>query len=279
MIEKCTFEPLTPVTPADYIGDYWLVKVDTVDDITEPDYDHAWITPDNQVYVLSHDGSGVVPINTGGVGEVTHISNTDNLLHITGSGTYSVTVNVNESELDEYIFNKVRELIPCPPSGCCDDFDALIEQNIVEARSETVTSIGDNAFYGIISLTIADFPNATSIGLGAFGDTQNLTTVDFSNVTSIANSAFNGASSLTNMDFPNLASIGNFAFQNATSLATVILRNANVVQGGVNMFTNTPITSGNGYIYVPDDLVEDYKTAQYWTTYASQIRPISELEG
>ena len=30
------------------------------------------------------------------------------------------------------------------------------------------------------------------------------------------------------------------------------------------------------YIYVPDDLVENYKTATNWSVYASQIKPLSE---
>ena len=43
------------------------------------------------------------------------------------------------------------------------------------------------------------------------------------------------------------------------------------------MFYNTAIENGTGYIYVPDSLVDSYKTATNWSTYASQIKPISEL--
>ena len=45
-----------------------------------------------------------------------------------------------------------------------------------------------------------------------------------------------------------------------------------------NAFTNTPIESGTGYIYVLDELVDSYKSATNWSTYAEQIKPISELE-
>lgn len=41
-------------------------------------------------------------------------------------------------------------------------------------------------------------------------------------------------------------------------------------------FTNTLIASGTGFIYVPDALVESYKTATNWSTYADQILPLSE---
>ena len=91
-MQDCIVAPKTKVIPADYIGDYWLVRVDRVEDVTNPDYDHAYQTPDNSVYVLSHDGSGLVLIGGGGSGGgPTHISNTDNLLRITGSGTYTMS--------------------------------------------------------------------------------------------------------------------------------------------------------------------------------------------
>lgn len=41
---------------------------------------------------------------------------------------------------------------------------------------------------------------------------------------------------------------------------------------------STPIgiTNGNGYIYVPDNLVNSYKTAEHWGTYSDKIRGLSE---
>ncbi len=44
-----------------------------------------------------------------------------------------------------------------------------------------------------------------------------------------------------------------------------------------NAFANTPIAQGTGYIYVPDNLVASFKTATNWSTYASQIKGVSEL--
>lgn len=39
-------------------------------------------------------------------------------------------------------------------------------------------------------------------------------------------------------------------------------------------FASTKIANGEGYIYVPEALVEDYKIATNWTVYADQIMPI-----
>ena len=43
-------------------------------------------------------------------------------------------------------------------------------------------------------------------------------------------------------------------------------------------FTTNPIGNGEGKIYVPDNLVNDYKRAQNWVTYNSKITPLSQYE-
>ena len=39
---------------------------------------------------------------------------------------------------------------------------------------------------------------------------------------------------------------------------------------------STPLAKGTGYIYVPRALLNDYKTAENWSTYAAQIRAIED---
>ena len=41
---------------------------------------------------------------------------------------------------------------------------------------------------------------------------------------------------------------------------------------------STPIGSGNGFIYVPEELLEDYKNNTNWSTYASFIKPLTSYE-
>ena len=41
-------------------------------------------------------------------------------------------------------------------------------------------------------------------------------------------------------------------------------------------FDSTPIKSGNGYIYVPFALIEQYKAATNWSTYAAQFRALED---
>jgi hypothetical protein len=75
-------------------------------------------------------------------------------------------------------------------------------------------------------------------------------------------------------------------------LKSVILRSETVCTlADRNVFTNSyhilgtvdatynPNGDKDGYIYVPSHLVESYKTATNWSTYASQIRAIDEGGG
>lgn len=104
--------------------------------------------------------------------------------------------------------------------------------------------------------------------------------VDFvSSATRTRTNSFYQCSHLVQVDFSALKSISAYTFRNCSNLDTLIIRTSSVCSlGNVNAFNGTPIESGTGYIYVPDDLVSTYKTATNWSTYASQIGAISELE-
>ena len=143
--------------------------------------------------------------------------------------------------------------------GGSADLDALIDRSITSITNSTVTSIGVYAFYYCPKLTTVDFPNVTSIG----------------------SYAFLGCSALTTADFPNVTSIGSYAFQDCTKLTTLIIRTTSKIctLSNANAFNNSPIKTSttSGYIYVPDDLVDSYKSATNWSTYASKIKGLSEL--
>ena len=140
-----------------------------------------------------------------------------------------------------------------------------------------VTSIGTNAFQNCTSLTTADFPVATSIGTNVFQGCTSLTSVSLPVATSIGSGAFQNCTSLTTADFPVVASIGNYAFYGCASLTSLTLSNTTIATlSNTNALQNTPIAQGTGHIYVPDHLVDQYKTATNWATYANQIRPISQ---
>lgn len=65
-------------------------------------------------------------------------------------------------------------------------------------------------------------------------------------------------------------------FYNASKLTSLVIEATNVLSVHSNGLQGTPIANGTGYIYVPDNLVDSYKAASNWSTYASQIKPLSE---
>ncbi len=92
-----------------------------------------------------------------------------------------------------------------------------------------VTSIGYSAFErctGLTSITIPD--SVTSIGYYAFEHCAGLTSITISNsVTSIENEAFAGCTGLTSITIPNsVTSIGSFAFEQCTGLTSITIPNS-----------------------------------------------------
>lgn len=96
-------------------------------------------------------------------------------------------------------------------------------------------------------------------------------------VTSIGIQAFYNCTGLLSVDFPSATSIGSSAFDFCMNLAAVILRSETICTlANTYVFNNTPIKSGTGYIYVPRTLVDSYKAATNWSTFAAQFRAIED---
>ena len=132
------------------------------------------------------------------------------------------------------------------------------------------TSIGSSAFNYCSGLTKVSFPNATSIGGSAFSSCSSLTEVSIPNATSIGDNAFNSCSGLTSVSFPEVTSIGSGAFQNCSGLTTIYV---GTESDTVCTLSNTnAIPSSVTDIYVPYSLVDSYKSATNWSTFASKIK-------
>ena len=182
--------------------------------------------------------------------------------------------------------------------------DNSMGKNVIKLPSD-LTSIGSYGFYHKSSMTITELPDKiTSIGQYAFYDCTNLslkelptnliTISDYAftrcqnlqinkiptNVKTIGSSAFSDCTNLTEIIFEGDSfSIGNSAFKGCTNLSKIILPNVTkVITLGTTVFTTTPIANDEGYIYVPDTLVDSFKTATNWSRFETQIKAISEME-
>jgi len=88
----------------------------------------------------------------------------------------------------------------------------------------SVTSIGNYAFYYTVLTSVTIGNSVTSIGKSAFGGCSALTSVTIpNNVTSIGGSAFEGCSGLTSIEIPNsVTSIGEEILSGCVNLVSII---------------------------------------------------------
>lgn len=106
--------------------------------------------------------------------------------------------------------------------------------------------------------------------------TGSIEKIKLGNISQVRANAFFGCTVLKSIDILKVGTIlDNFEY--CTNLATLILRQENEPPIKINKIdNNTLIAKGNGYIYVADTLLNDYKSATNWAEYADQIRPLSE---
>lgn len=164
-------------------------------------------------------------------------------------------------------------------------------QKLSTANFPKVTTIGGNTFAGCYALTVADFPSLTSTGTYAFNNCKSVTVANFPKLTTLNEATLMNWNALPSIDLPSVTKISTNAFYNCYVLVSVVLRaetictlsntsafkNCYHILGTVNAKYN-PEGLKDGFIYVPDNLLEDYRQATNWSAFADQIKPISELE-
>ena len=135
-----------------------------------------------------------------------------------------------------------------------------------------VTSIGNYAFADCYSLQSMVIPSGvTSIGTNAFADCYSLQSMVIpSGVTSIGTNAFQYCYSLASITIPSeVTSIGNYAFYYCCGFAVIhAISTSPPALNGSKVFQGIP---SDCKIHVPAESLEDYKAAQYWSTYASNM--------
>ncbi|MBQ8254946.1 MAG: leucine-rich repeat protein [Clostridia bacterium] len=189
--------------------------------------------------------------------------------------------------------------------------EQILEGKVTEVNSNTLTIIKESKFMNDKSITSINAPNLTTLEESALDGCNNLTSVNMPSLTSAGTYAFRYATNLPSVSFPMLNSIGSSAFRNCWKLTfadigvpttintgtfngsyiltAVIIRTSEVcslastgafsscyhILGTYNV-THNPTSAKDGYIYVPKALVDSYKTATNWVTFADQIRAIED---
>ena len=215
-----------------------------------------------------------------------------------GNTVYHSTGNcLIKTETKTLILGCASSTIPTDGSVTSIGFEAFYSHSNLTSITipNSVTSIGESAFSyctGLTSITIPD--SVTSIGGSAFKNCSGLTSITIGNsVTIIGDSTFYGCDGLTSITIPNsVTSIGDSAFKNCSGLTSVTIPDS-VISIGAYAFSNcnkltvdfsacTDIptlessdvfsnTSSRLVIKVPSTLVDEWKAATNWSTYADKI--------
>lgn len=142
--------------------------------------------------------------------------------------------------------------------------------------STNITRLSNSNIFGsCFSLNDLNLLNVTRVSNSALADTG-LGMIILPSATSIGTYTGSGTRTST-IDLSKKITISGNMFNTAYSLVHLILRSDTLCSlSATSAFTNTPIANGLGWIYVPSSLVEPYKIASNWSTYANQIVSIDE---
>ena len=130
----------------------------------------------------------------------------------------------------------------------------------------TVTTIGDQAFFGCMTLTSITIPDSvTTIGDSVFYDCTSLTSITIpSSVTSIGDSAFYGCSSLTAITIPDsVTSIGDDAFSRCNFSSVTIDSSYAYQNAGDTSNACGYLLQDADTVYVNANLVGSYTASSY----------------
>ena len=154
----------------------------------------------------------------------------------------SITVNTNNQhykDIDGNLYSKDGKILIQYAIGKTDTSFTI---------PNSVTSIGDYAFYGCTSLTSITIGNSVeSIGDYAFRDCSSLTSVTIpDSVTSIGNYTFYNCDSLKSVTIPDsVTSIGNYAFAHCSSLSSIKYRGTQTQWKAISKGVDWNYSTGN----------------------------------
>ena len=144
-----------------------------------------------------------------------------------------------------------------------------------------ISNLGAYCFQNCSNLLISEFPTTQKISFGAyaFAGCSNITIKELGPNLGLNTDCFYQCLGITEIThraqnlpvriFSGCKNLKKFILPDVTS----VIRLANT-----NVFAQTGLSSEDGGIYVPDNLVEDYKVATNWSKWADYIKGLSELE-
>lgn len=164
-------------------------------------------------------------------------------------------------------------------------FDYNTNNQVISAEVYGIYMIQQRQFYNMASLeTVSVDATTYNIGQDAFNGCHELLKLAFPGlIRTLGSAAFRNCWALTECDITTseYISIPSNCFASDMALNTLILRRTDGVcpLSSSNAFTDTPIASGTGTIYVPQALISSYQTAANWSAIYTAGTQFVAIEG
>ena len=216
---------------------------------------HAYAAPGEYVIKLTVDGTMGFYGDLGSGGAILRYSSgSDNRNSVYRNSVQKIEIGNGVTSIKQNAFNACYSLISI-------------------TIPNSITSIEESTFNTCSSLSSITIPNSiTSIGASAFNGCYSLSPITIPNsVTSILQQAFSRCFSLSSITIPDsVTSIASSVFYTCSSVAFYDFSNHTSVPtlSNTNAFKNIAVDC---QIRVPASLVDTWKAATNWSTYADHI--------
>lgn len=181
--------------------------------------------------------------------------------------------------------------------------DFIEGKNEMHIYDERATRIREYAFYQFPfgKLRSVEMPNATEIRPRAFEGCYGIISAKFPKVDTVWNNVFTNCG-IRDLDIRNATTLYKQAFYKSgarklefngpvylweevfldSSLKALVLRSPQgygISRYGERALDNTPIAQGSGFIYVPERLIEKYRTAEGWQQFNFKVLEEYTVDG
>ena len=203
------------------------------------------------------------------------------------------------TSLRDYAFdsNNVIKKVNLPSLTSMGTYAFQNCKSLEEVDLPLITTASNYGFDGCSSLEKLDINNLDRLNLYALQNCYSMNDINTSETTSVGNYTFSNSGvgelilpvctslgtytgrgqRMSTIDLTKNISISSNKFNGANGLVHLILRSSTLCSlENTNALTGTPLANNIGWIYVPTDLIDTYKSATNWSTYANQIVDINE---
>lgn len=150
------------------------------------------------------------------------------------------------------------------------------ETSVTKFKNSFITGAGAFFLFYCTALTEVDLPNLLTSGDFCMQNCTSLKSVNLPNLTTVGSSSLYGCTALETVDFPSLTSVKGGFLGSCSNLKAVFLRSPSMCTCADGSITS--IGSSAASIYVPESLIESYKTASSWSGVASQFKTLESIQ-